>query len=86
MRYTLIKRSKYMAQVVKEADSISQIMKYKVASEMMEDNQDDVLPLLHTFEILINIDQVSDYMFSAEEDKKKESLADHVRDEQKEGN
>lgn len=61
MKYTLIKKSKYMAQVVKEADSLDQIFKYKVASEMMEDNQDGQ-PMIHKFHIMIDIDDAFKYV------------------------
>ena len=70
MKYTLVKKSKYMNQVVKEADSIDQIFKYKVAAEMMEDNQDGQ-PMTHKFHIMIDIDDAFRYVDASLDDHKK---------------
>jgi len=70
MKYTLIKKSKYMAQVVKEADTMDQIIKYKVASEMMEDNQDGQ-PMIHKFHIMIDIDDAFKYVNASIDDHEK---------------
>ena len=73
MKYTLIKKSKYMTQVVKEADSIDQIFKYKVASEMMEDNQDGQ-PMIHKFHIMIDINDAFKYVDASLYDDKEKPL------------
>ena len=70
MKYTLVKKSKYMNRVVKEADSIDQIFKYKVAAEMMEDNQDGQ-PMIHKFHIMIDIDDAFRYVDASLDDHKK---------------
>jgi hypothetical protein len=70
MKYTLIKKSKYMNQVVKEADSLDQIFKYKVAAEMMEDNQDGQ-PMTHKFHIMIDINDAFKYVDASLYDDKK---------------
>ena len=43
--------------VVKEADSIEEAMKYKLGAEMLEAKDSN-----NTFEILINVDTVFDYI------------------------
>lgn len=73
MKYTLVKKSKYMAQVVKEADSLDQIFKYKVASEMMEDNQDGQ-PMIHKFHIMIDINDAFKYVDASLYDDKEKPL------------
>ena len=73
MKYTLVKKSKYMNQVVKEADSIDQIFKYKVAAEMMEDNQDGQ-PMIHKFHIMIDIDDAFRYVDASLYDDKEKPL------------
>ena len=73
MKYTLVKKSKYMAQVVKEADSLDQIFIYKVASEMMEDNQDGQ-PMVHKFHILIDINDAFKYVDASLYDDKEKPL------------
>ena len=73
MKYTLVKKSKYMAQVVKEADSLDQIFKYKVASEMMEDNQDGQ-PMIHKFHIMIDINDAFKYVDASLYDHKEKPL------------
>ena len=73
MKYTLVKKSKYMAQVVKEADSIDQIFKYKVGAEMMEDNQDG-RPMIHTFHIMIDINDAFKYVDASLHDHKEVKL------------
>ena len=73
MKYTLVKKSKYMNQVVKEADSIDQIFKYKVAAEMMEDNQDGQ-PMIHKFHIMIDINDAFKYVDASLYDDKEKPL------------
>ena len=62
-----------MTQVVKEADSIDQIFKYKVASEMMEDNQDGQ-PMIHKFHIMIDINDAFKYVDASLYDHKEKPL------------
>ena len=73
MKYTLIKKSKYITQVVKEADSIDQIFKYKVGAEMMEDNQDGQ-PMVHKFHIMIDINDAFKYVDASMYDNKEKPL------------
>lgn len=73
MKYTLVKKSKYINQVVKEADSLDQIFKYKVASEMMEDNQDGQ-PMVHKFHIMIDINDAFKYVDASLYDHKEKPL------------
>ncbi len=70
MKYTLVKKSKYMNQVVKESDSLDQIFKYKVAAEMMEDNHDGQ-PMVHKFHIMIDINDAFKYVDASLYDDKK---------------
>jgi transcriptional/translational regulatory protein YebC/TACO1 len=63
MKYTLVKvvhftfSKKRSVHVIKEADSIEEAMKYKLGAEMLEAKDSD-----DTFEILINVDTVFDYI------------------------
>ena len=63
MKYTLVKVVNFTfsktrsVHVVKEADSIEEAMKYKLGAEMLEAKDSN-----NTFEILINVDTVCDYI------------------------
>lgn len=63
MKYTLVKVVNFTfsktrsVHVVKEADSIEEAMKYKLGAEMLEEKDSNT-----TFEILINVDTVFDYI------------------------
>ena len=63
MKYTLVKVVNFTfsktrsVHVVKEADSIEEAMKYKLGAEMLEAKDSN-----NTFEILINVDTVFDYI------------------------
>ena len=63
MKYTLVKVVNFTfsktrsVHVVKEADSIEEAMKYKLGAEMLEEKDSNT-----TFEILINVDNVFDYI------------------------
>ena len=63
MKYTLVKvvnftfSKKRSVHVIKEADSIEEAMKYKLGAEMLEEKDSNT-----TFEILINVDNVFDYI------------------------
>ena len=63
MKYTLVKRVTFssdtndIVSVVKEANSLEDVLKYKVGAEMLEDPSDN-----KKFEILINIDNAFDYI------------------------
>ena len=63
MKYTLVKVVNFTfsktrsVHVIKEADSIEEAMKYKLGAEMLEAKDSD-----NTFEILINVDTVFDYI------------------------
>ena len=73
MKYTLIKKSKYYSGIVKEADTFDQAVKYKVASEMMEDNQDGQ-PMIHKFHIMIDINDAFKYVDASLYDDKEKPL------------
>jgi hypothetical protein len=73
MKYTLIKKSKFYSGVIKEADSLDQIFKYKVAAEMMEDNQDGQ-PMVHKFHIMIDINDAFKYVDASLYDDKEKPL------------
>ena len=73
MKYTLVKKSKFYSGVIKEADSLDQIFKYKVASEMMEDNQDGQ-PMIHKFHIMIDINDAFKYVDASLYDDKEKPL------------
>ena len=67
MKYTLVRRVTFThandcVSVVKEADSIEQVLKYKVCAEMLEEKGTSV-----KFEIQININDVFNYINSKEE-------------------
>ena len=67
MKYTLVRRVKFThandcVSVVKEADSIEQVLKYKVGAEMLEEKGSKV-----EFEVHININDVFNYINSKEE-------------------
>tara|TARA_B100001250_G_C19559360_1_gene682612 strand:- start:194 stop:448 length:255 start_codon:yes stop_codon:yes gene_type:complete len=63
MKYTLVKVVNFTfsktrsVHVIKEADSIEEAMKYKLGAEMLEAKDSN-----NTFEILINVDTVFDYI------------------------
>ena len=63
MKYTLVRVVNFTfskmrsVHVVKEADSIEEAMKYKLGAEMLEAKDSN-----NTFEILINVDAVFDYI------------------------
>ena len=73
MKYTLVKKSKFYSGVIKEADSLDQIFKYKVAAEMMEDNQDGQ-PMVHKFHIMIDINDAFKYVDASLYDDKEKPL------------
>ena len=73
MKYTLMKKSKYYSGIVKEADSLDQIFKYKVAAEMMEDNHDGQ-PMTHKFHIMIDINDAFKYVDASLHDHKEVKL------------
>ena len=66
MKYTLVRVVNFTfsktrsVHVVKEADSMEEALKYKLASEMLESKDSD-----NTFEILINVDNAFDYVNKA---------------------
>ena len=62
MKYTLVRRVTFShandcVSVVKEADSMEQVLKYKVGAEMLEEPADN-----KKFEVLINIDDAFTYI------------------------
>jgi|TARA_R100000479_G_C6245910_1_gene150585 hypothetical protein len=64
MKYTLVKRVTFsykgaqdIVSVVKEADSLEDVLKYKVGAEMLEEPADN-----KKFQVLINIDNAFDYI------------------------
>ena len=64
MKYTLVKRVTFsykgaqdIVSVIKEADSLEDVLKYKVGAEMLEEPEDN-----KKFQILINIDNAFDYI------------------------
>ena len=64
MKYTLVKRVTFsykgaedVVSVVKEADSLEDVLKYKVGAEMLEEPGDN-----KKFQVLINIDNAFDYI------------------------
>ncbi len=79
MKYTLVKRVTFgsdtndIVSVVKEANSLEDVLKYKVGAEMLEDPSDN-----KSFEVLINIHNVFDYM---KEPGKPLLLTDEVKDQ-----
>ena len=80
MKYTLVRRVTFShandcVSVVKEADSMEQVLKYKVGAEMLEEKGSKV-----QFEIQININDVFTYINSKEE--KPLLLTDEVPDTQ----
>ena len=66
MKYTLVKVVNFTfskmrsVDVVKEADSMEEALKYKLGAEMLESKDSD-----NTFEILINVDNAFDYVNKA---------------------
>ena len=80
MKYTLVRRVTFShasdcVNVVKEADSMEQVLKYKVGAEMLEEKGTSV-----KFEIQININDVFTYINS--KDEKPLLLTDEVPDTQ----
>ena len=64
MKYTLIKRVTFTykgaedsVSVIKEANSLEDVLKYKVGAEMLEEPADN-----KKFEVLININDAFDYI------------------------
>ena len=64
MKYTLVKRVTFsykgaqdIVSVIKEADSLEDVLKYKVGAEMLEEPADN-----KKFQVLINIDNAFDYI------------------------
>lgn len=64
MKYTLVKRVTFsykgaedVVSVVKEANSLEDVLKYKVGAEMLEEPADN-----KKFEVLINIDDAFTYI------------------------
>ena len=64
MKYTLVKRVTFsykgaedVVSVVKEANSLEDVLKYKVGAEMLEEPADN-----KKFQVLINIDDAFDYV------------------------
>ena len=64
MKYTLIKRVTFTykgaedsVSVIKEANSLEDVLKYKVGAEMLEEPADN-----KKFEVLISIDNAFDYI------------------------
>ena len=64
MKYTLVKRVTFsykgaedVVSVVKEANSLEDVLKYKVGAEMLEEPADN-----KKFEVLINIDNAFDFI------------------------
>ena len=64
MKYTLVKRVTFsykgaedVVSVVKEADSLEDVLKYKVGAEMLEEPADN-----KKFQVLINIDNAFDFI------------------------
>ena len=64
MKYTLVKRVTFsykgaqdVVSIIKEANSLEDVLKYKVAAEMLEESTDN-----KKLEVLINIDNAFDYI------------------------
>ncbi len=64
MKYTLVKRVTFSykgaedsVSVIKEANSLEDVLKYKVGAEMLEEPSDN-----KKFEVLISIDNAFDYI------------------------
>ena len=64
MKYTLVKRVTFsykgaedVVSVVKEANSLEDVLRYKVGAEMLEEPADN-----KKFQVLINIDNAFDYI------------------------
>tara|TARA_A100001391_G_scaffold103367_2_gene68928 strand:- start:44 stop:295 length:252 start_codon:yes stop_codon:yes gene_type:complete len=64
MKYTLVKRTTFtykgaedVVSVVKEANSLEDVLKYKVGAEMLDEPADN-----KKFEVLISIDDVFTYL------------------------
>ena len=64
MKYTLVKRVTFsykgaqdVVSIIKEANSLEDVLKYKVGAEMLEEPADN-----KKFEVLINIDNAFDYI------------------------
>jgi hypothetical protein len=64
MKYTLVKRVTFSykgatdsVSVIKEADSLEDVLKYKVGAEMLEEPADN-----KKFEVLINVNDVFTYI------------------------
>ena len=64
MKYTLVKRVTFsykgaedVVSVVKEANSLEDVLRYKVGAEMLEEPADN-----KKFQVLINIDDAFDYI------------------------
>ena len=68
MKYTLVKRVTFtykgatdVVSVVREADSLEDVLKYKVGAEMLEEPADN-----KRFEVLININDAGEYLTKPE--------------------
>ena len=80
MKYTLVKRTTFsykgaedVVSVVKEADSLENVLKYKVGAEMLEEPADN-----KKFEVLINIDDA--FTYTTKQPEKPLLLTDEVVD------